>query len=143
MDLKKVLTPYGSMARSVIPNFFERVQNLSLVNTSWSKPQTTYEKNDCMDELWQQVAKFVFNVSNLLFSQAPTLYSRGGQTAAGEPHAALWTLRKMIYLFLFFISIAKCKNIVKWCNGGKRVVQYYFCESLQNELRFHRSVDCK
>jgi len=42
-----------------------------------------------MDELWQQVAKFVFNVSNLLFSQVPTLYSRGGQTAAGEPHAAL------------------------------------------------------
>jgi len=55
------------------PNFFEPVPNLSLVNTSRPKPQTTYEKNDCMDEFWQKVAKFVFNVSNLLFSQVPTL----------------------------------------------------------------------
>jgi len=26
-----------------------------------------------MDDFWQQVAKFVSNVSNLLFSQVPTL----------------------------------------------------------------------
>jgi len=65
------------------PNFFERVQNLSLMNTSRSKPQTTYEKYDCMDEFWQQVAKFVFNVSNLLFSQVPTLY-RQTRTSTGN-----------------------------------------------------------
>jgi len=56
------------------PNVFERDPNLSLVNTSRPKPQTTYERNDyCMDDFWQQVAKFAFNVSNLLFSRVPTL----------------------------------------------------------------------
>jgi len=45
----------------------------------------------------------------------PMLDSRGGQTAAREPHAALWAFRKIIICFLFFISIANCRNIVKWC----------------------------
>jgi len=36
-----------------------------------------------MDEFWHQVAKFVFNVSNLLFSQVPTLY-RQTQTNSGN-----------------------------------------------------------
>ena len=32
----------------------------------------TYEKsNDCMDNFWQQVVMFAFNVNNLLFSQVP------------------------------------------------------------------------
>jgi len=34
-----------------------------------------------------------------------------------EPlHAALWAFRKIIYLF--FISIAKCRNIAKWYCGS-------------------------
>jgi len=37
-------------------------------------PQTTYEKNnDCVDDFWQEVAKFVFNDSSLFFSQVPLL----------------------------------------------------------------------
>jgi len=40
------------------------------VNTWQPKPQTTYEKNTgSVVDFWQQVAKFVFNVSNLRFSQ--------------------------------------------------------------------------
>jgi len=37
--------------------------------------------------------------------------TRGGQTVAREPHAALWAFRKIVFLFL---HIAKCRNIVKW-----------------------------
>jgi len=49
---------------------FERDPNLSLVNTCRPKPETPYQKNtELVDDFWQQVAKFVFNVSNLLFSQ--------------------------------------------------------------------------
>ena len=67
MDLKKKLS-------HLVPKFFERDPNLSLVNTSRPKPQTTYEKNTCcVDDFLQQVAKVVFNVSNLLFSQVSTL----------------------------------------------------------------------
>jgi len=46
-------------------------------------------------------------------------YGRGGQTAAHEPRAALQTFAcsslsfSKNYIFLFFISIAKCRNIVK------------------------------
>ena len=32
-----------------------------------------WKNADCVDDFWQQVAKFVFNVSNLLFSQVSTL----------------------------------------------------------------------
>jgi len=39
---------------------------------------------------------------------------QGGQTAAREPHAALWAFRKIVFLFL---HIAKCTNIVKWYCG--------------------------
>jgi len=68
MDLKKDVQPLSSQT------FLKHDPTLSLLNTSWPKPQTTYEKNnDFMDDFWQQVAKFVSNVSNLLFSQVPTL----------------------------------------------------------------------
>jgi len=44
------------------------------VNTPQPKSQTTYDKNtDYVDGFWQQVYKFVFNVSNLLFSQVSRL----------------------------------------------------------------------
>jgi len=74
MDLKKTSTVYDRMARSVVSKLF------------WARPKfevgehlTTQASNnawqnfDCMDNFWQQVAKFVFNVSNLLFSQVSTL----------------------------------------------------------------------
>jgi len=32
-----------------------------------------WKNTDCVDDFWQQIAKFVFNVSNLLFSQVSTL----------------------------------------------------------------------
>jgi len=45
-----------------------------MVNTWRRKLQTTYEKNTgSVDDFWQQVAKFVFNASNLLFSQVSML----------------------------------------------------------------------
>jgi len=45
-----------------------------MVNTWRRKPQTKYEKNtENMDVFLQQVAKFVFNVRNLLFSHVSTL----------------------------------------------------------------------
>jgi len=45
-----------------------------MVNTWRRKPQTTYEKDtESVHDFLQQVAKFVFNVSNLLFSQVSTL----------------------------------------------------------------------
>jgi len=47
---------------------------------------------------------------------------------------------KNIYLFIFFSSIAKSRNIVKWYCGSLRAVQYYLCKSFQKELRCHRSV---
>jgi len=57
-----------------LPNFFERDPNLSFVNTWRPKPQTIYEKNTgSVDDFWQQVANFGFNVSNLLFSQVSLL----------------------------------------------------------------------
>jgi len=57
-----------------LPNFFERDPNLSLMNIWRPKPQPTYEKNiGSVDDFWQQVAKFVLNVSNLLFSQVSML----------------------------------------------------------------------
>jgi len=63
MDLNKVFN-------HLVPNFFEHDPKLSLVNTSWP---TACEKNsDYVDDFWQQVAKFIFNVSNLLFSQVST-----------------------------------------------------------------------
>jgi len=63
MDLKKDFN-------RLVSKLFEHDPNLSLVNTSWPKPQTTYDENtDYVDDFWQQVAKFVFNVSNLPFSQ--------------------------------------------------------------------------
>jgi len=66
MDLKKDFN-------RLVPKCFEHNPNLTLVNTSWPKPQTTYETNtDCVGDFWPQVAKFVF-VSNLLFSQVSTL----------------------------------------------------------------------
>jgi len=43
-------------------------------------------------------------------------YNRGGQTAAREPHAALWAFLRIIYLFCIYI--AKCRNIVKWYCGS-------------------------
>jgi len=43
------------------------------VNTCQPKPETPYQKNtEFVGDFWQQVAKFVFNVSNLLFSQHAT-----------------------------------------------------------------------
>jgi len=51
--LKKTLTAYARMAGLAVPNFFRARPNLSSVNTSRFKPQTTYEKNDCMDVFWQ------------------------------------------------------------------------------------------
>ena len=67
MDLKKDFN-------RLVSKLFEHDPNLSLVNTSWPKPQTTYDENtDYVDDFWQQVAKFVFNVSNLPFSQVTTL----------------------------------------------------------------------
>jgi len=45
-----------------------------MVNTWRRKLQPTYEKNTgSVDDFWQQVAKFVFNASNLLFSQVSML----------------------------------------------------------------------
>jgi len=73
MGSKKDPTLTLAWVDQLFPNFFEPVPNLSLVNTSQPKPQATYEKNDCMDEFWQQVVRFVFNVSNILFSQVPML----------------------------------------------------------------------
>jgi len=34
-----------------------------------------------MDDFWQEVATFVFNVSILLFSQVPTLHCKQTQTS--------------------------------------------------------------
>ena len=34
-----------------------------------------------MDDFWQKVAEFVFNVSILLFSQVPTLHCKQTQTS--------------------------------------------------------------
>jgi len=50
-------------------------------------------------------------------------YANGGQIAAREPHAALRTFAcgslsfPKIYIY-FFISIAKCRNVVKWYCGS-------------------------
>jgi len=47
-----------------------------------------------------------------LICAAKYIYSKGGQTTTREPlHAALSAFRKIMYLF--FISFAKCRNIVK------------------------------
>jgi len=35
------------------------------------------------------------------------VYNRGGQTAACEPHAALWDFRKITYLFFIFYCYCK------------------------------------
>jgi len=55
------------------------------------------------------------------------LYIRGGQTAAREPHAALRNFACGSLSFskhYICIFIAKCRNIVKWCCGSLRAVQY-------------------
>jgi len=102
------------------PNFFERVQNLSLVNTSRSKPQTTYEKNDCLDEFWQQVAKFIFDVSNLLFSQVPTLY-RQTQTSSGNVE---YTVKYTTQVWITFARpIFDPSPFFVVCKSEARVVQ--------------------
>ena len=67
---------YRKTFNRLAPNLFEHDPTLSLLNTSWPKPQTRYEKNNdgnCMDDFWQKDAKFVSNISNLLFSQVPKL----------------------------------------------------------------------
>jgi len=47
----------------------------------------------------------------------------------------LFELSKKMYICsLFFISIAKCRNIVKWYCGNQRAVQYYFWKSFQKDL---------
>ena len=68
--LAKLVKRVAYLLRQWFPNFFEGDPNLSLVNSLRPKPQTAYEKNnDSMDDFWQHVAMFVFNVSNLtLFS---------------------------------------------------------------------------
>ena len=56
--------------KTILRDGVEHEPNLSVVNISQPQPQTTYERNsDCMDDFWQQVAKFVFDVSNLLFPE--------------------------------------------------------------------------
>jgi len=52
-------------------------------------PQTTYEKYDCLDYFWKQVAKFVFNVSN-----QSTLLS--GVYATGRHRQAVATLKILL-----------------------------------------------
>jgi len=39
-----------------------------------------------------------------------------------------------ICFFLWFISAAKCRNIVKWYCSSQRAVQYYFCKSFQQGI---------
>jgi len=74
MDKKKLQPLTLKWLEHQFPNFFERSPNLSLVNT----PETTtqalnnvWKNHDCrpIADFWQYVAKCVFNVSILLFSQ--------------------------------------------------------------------------
>jgi len=44
---------------------------------------------DCMDDFWQEVAKFVFNVSILLFSQVPTLHCKQTQASLKNYNSGL------------------------------------------------------
>jgi len=70
----KTLTVLKKHFNRLLTKHFERDPNLSLVNTWRPKPQTTYEKNTgSVDDFWQQVAKFGFYVSNLLFSEVSLL----------------------------------------------------------------------
>ena len=53
------------------------------------------------------------------------VYNKGCQTVAREPLVALQTFAcdsssfpKNLICFLYFISVAKCINIVKWYSGS-------------------------
>jgi len=60
--------------------------------------------------------------ASFLIPDDKTHYARGGQTAAREPRTALRTFacgslgfpKYCLFVVLFFISIAKSRNIVKW-----------------------------
>jgi len=52
-----------------------------------------------MDDFWQEVAKFVFNVSILLFSQVPTLHCKQAQTSLKNYNSGLgfWSPRRNLF----------------------------------------------
>ena len=65
LDLKKHFN-------RLVPKFFELDPNLSLVKTPRVATQASnnvWKNTHCVDDFWRQVAKFVFNVSILLFFQ--------------------------------------------------------------------------
>jgi len=88
MDLKKDSTLTLAWLDQRFSNVFERVPNLSLVNKSRPKPQTTYEKMDCLDEFWQQVAKLLISAI-YSFLKCP----RCRQTISGNVQNAVNTKR--------------------------------------------------
>jgi len=52
-----------------------------------------------MDDFWQQVAKFVFNVSILLFPQVPTIHCTQTQTNSKNYNSGLGLWSPRLYLF--------------------------------------------
>jgi len=65
------------MAKSVVLELF-RAQPKSYFgeHLATEASNNVWKNNDCMGDFRQQAAKFVFNVSNLLFSQVPTLQTK-------------------------------------------------------------------
>jgi len=67
MDLKK------DFNRLVPKHFWARPKSEFGEHFASQPPNNVWKKIDCVDDFWQQAVNFVFNISNLLFSQLSPL----------------------------------------------------------------------
>jgi len=67
MDLKK------DFNRLVPKHFWARPKSEFGEHFATQPPNNVWKKIDCVDDFWQQAVNFVFNISNLLFSQLSPL----------------------------------------------------------------------
>jgi len=77
----------------------------------------THALQYCLWRIKQNSFHNVITMDDLIKNYSNRMH-QGGQTAAREPHTALWDFRKIVFLFL---HIAKCRNFVKWYCGQWRI----------------------